>query len=321
VRDTAYRFAEYAGVVAGALGDRVRHWSTLNEPWCAAMLGYASGVHAPGRQDPAAAVAAAHHLLLAHGLGVDALRRSVHDDAEVGITLNPYPVRAVGDEPADHDAARRVDGVANRLWLEPLLHRRYPDDVLADFAAVSDLGHIRDGDLDVIGRPVDAIGVNYYRRYHVRHGAGASAATPWNTSPGSPDVDLVRPDLPETALGWSIEPDGLSEVLLDLAAQAPGVALYVHENGAAFPDLARTEDGTVADADRIAFLHAHVAACADSLAAGVPLRGYFVWSLIDNFEWAHGYTPRFGLVAVEPATLQRQPKASARWYADLIRSA
>jgi beta-glucosidase len=320
VRDTALRFAEYAGVVAEALGDRVRHWSTLNEPWCAAMLGYASGVHAPGRQEPGAAVAAAHHLMLAHGLAVDVLRGSVRADAEIGITLNPYPVRAAGDGDADRDAARRVDGVANRLWLEPLLHRRYPDDVIADFAAVSDLSHVRDGDLDQIGRPVDAIGVNYYRRYHVRYAVGASSATPWNTWPGSPDVDLVRPEMPETALGWSIEPDGLTEVLLDLTRQAPGVALYVHENGAAFPDLTRADDGTVADTDRIQFLGDHVAACAEAVAAGVPLRGYFVWSLIDNFEWAHGYTPRFGLVAVEPETLRRRPKASARWYADLIRS-
>jgi beta-glucosidase len=320
-RETALRFADYAHVVADALGDRVRHWSTINEPWCIAMLGYAAGVHAPGREDAGAAVAAAHHLLLGHGLAVDALRTAARPDAEIGITLNPYPVRCVGEGDADRDAARRVDGVANRWWLDAIVHGRYPADVLEDFAAVSDLACVRAGDLRQIARPVDAIGLNYYRRYHVSYGAGRSSARPWNTWPGSPDVELVRPPLPTTTLGWAVEPDGLTEVLLDVARKAPGVALFVHENGAAYPDTVTDESGRVVDDDRIDYLRAHIDACAAALAAEAPLRGYFVWSFIDNFEWAHGYTPRFGLVAAEPGTLRRRPKASAEWYGDVVRRA
>ena len=209
-RDTALRFAEYAGVVADALGDRVRRWGTINEPWCAAMLGYAAGIHAPGRTEPGAAAAAAHHLLLAHGLAVDVLRSRLPAGAEVSVTLNPYPVVAEGDTEADHDAARRIDGIANRLWYDPVLMGRYPDDVLADLSSVSDLAHIRDGDLAEIARPIDVLGLNYYRRYHVRHEPGASAVSPW---PGSPDVDVTPPDEPSTANGWRIEPRGLYEVL------------------------------------------------------------------------------------------------------------
>jgi beta-glucosidase len=318
-RDTAQRFADYAAIVAGAIGDRVRHWSTLNEPWCSAMLGYCSGVHAPGVVDPAAAVRAAHHLLLAHGLGVDALRATVRPDAEIGITLNPYPVVAAGDTDADRDAARRVDGVANRLWYDPILRGTYPSDVLDDFAAVSDLSHIRADDLAQIARPVDAIGVNYYRRHHVRFGAGQSAAPPWSTWPGSPDIQVVWPDVPTTAMRWSIEPDGLVETLVRLHDEYDVPPLYVHENGAAFDDLP-DQTGVVNDSDRVQFLAAHVRACVRALELGVDLRGYFVWSLLDNFEWAHGYRYRFGIIRVEPGTLRRLPKQSARWFARLARS-
>ena len=174
------------------------------------MLGYAAGIHAPGRTEPGAAAAAAHHLLLAHGLAVDVLRSRLPAGAEVSVTLNPYPVVAEGDTEADHDAARRIDGIANRLWYDPVLMGRYPDDVLADLSSVSDLAHIRDGDLAEIARPIDVLGLNYYRRYHVRHEPGASVVSPW---PGSPDVDVTPPDEPSTANGWRIEPRGLYEVL------------------------------------------------------------------------------------------------------------
>ncbi len=315
-RETAYRFAAYAERVGARLGDRVWHWSTVNEPWCVAMLGYAAGVHAPGRVDPAAAVRAAHHLLLGHGLAVDALRATARPDAEVAITLNPYPVAPAGDSDADADAVRRVDGVANRLWYEPVLLGRYPQDVLDDVAAVTDLAHIRDGDLRVIARPIDAVGVNYYRRYHVRHRAGASSEPPWNTWPGSPDVELVRPDAPVTANGWAVEPDGLAEVLLDVGRRFRPLPLYVHENGAAYDDEV-VGDGTVDDRDRIAFLAAHVRVLQDARAAGADVRGYFVWTLLDNFEWAEGYRYRFGLVRVDES-LARHPKASAHWFTQLV---
>lgn len=318
-RETAQRFADYAGIVGAALGDRVRHWSTLNEPWCASMLGYCAGVHAPGVVDAGAAVAAAHHLLLGHGLAVDALREAVDAQARVGITLNPAPVVCAGPDERDADAARRVDGVANRLWYDALLRGSYPPDVLDDFTAVSDLAHIHDGDLAQIWRPIDELGVNYYRRHHVRHGAGRSSAPPWSTWPGSPDVDLVRPDLPMTAMRWAIEPDGLVETLVKVTQDYPAPPLYVHENGAAFDD-SPDADGYVADDDRVAYLDDHVQACLRAIEAGVDLRGYFVWSLIDNFEWAQGYRRRFGLVRIESGTLRRVPKASARWYAEVVRA-
>jgi beta-glucosidase len=320
-RETALRFGDYAAVVGAALGDRVRRWSTINEPWCAAMLGYAAGVHAPGRADPGAAVAAAHHLLLAHGLAVDALRASAgRSGLEVAITLNPYPVVAAGQTEADLDAARRVDGVANRLWYDPVLRGRYPEDVLADFAAVSDLAHVRDGDLEVIARPVDAVGVNYYRRHHVRFGAGASAVPPRSLWPGSPDVEVVDPGLPTTAMGWAVEPEGLRETLVRVAGDYGRLPVYVHENGAAFDDEP-DPGGAVHDADRVAFLAAHVREAEAAVAAGVDLRGYFVWSLLDNFEWAEGYRRRFGLVHVDYATQRRTPKDSFRWYAGVVRRA
>ena len=312
-RDTAYRFADYAALVADALGDRVRRWGTVNEPWCSAMLGYAAGAHAPGRTEPGAAVAAAHHLLLGHGLAVDVLRDTAAGDAEVGITLNPYPVVTEGDTEADRDAARRVDGIANRIWYDPVLLGRYPDDVLADVATVSDLAHIRDGDLAQIARPIDVLGLNYYRRYHVRHEAGASAVSPW---PGSPDVDVTPPDEPSTANGWRIEPAGLAEVLERVTRDYDPPPLVVHECGAAFRDKPGP-DGRVDDQDRIAFLDGHLRAALDAIDAGVDLAGFFVWSYLDNFEWAEGYAHRFGIVHVDFDTQARTPKASAGWFSQV----
>lgn len=314
VREVAERFADYAALVAAALGDRVRHWTTVNEPWCSSMLGYAGGVHAPGRHEPGAAVAAAHHLLLGHGLATDAVRGAA-PGVEVSITLNPYPVVAAGERDDDRDAARRVDGVANRLWYDAVLSGRYPDDVLDDLAAVSDLGHVRDGDLAQIARPLDAIGVNYYRRYHARHRPGASASPPESQWPGSPDVELVTPHGPVTDGGWAIEPDGLTEVLVDLARRHPP-PIYVHEAGAAFDDDLGP-DGTVDDQRRVGWLDAHVRAALAALEQGVDVRGFFVWSLLDNFEWAEGYANRFGIVHVDFATQVRTPKASAAWFREV----
>jgi beta-glucosidase len=311
-RDTAARFADYAAIVADAIGDRVRRWTTINEPWCAAMLGYAAGIHAPGRAEPGASVAAAHHLLLGHGLAVDALRARLAPTAEVGITLNPYPVVTAGPGGRDRDAVRRIDGLANRLWYDAVLLGRYPDDVLDDLVSVSDLSHIHDGDLGQISRPIDALGVNYYRRYHVRHEPGASA--PPSEWPGSEDVRVLDAPDPATANGWRVEPAGLTEALVRLATDYDPPPLYVHESGGAFADVPGA-DGRVVDADRIAYLDGHLRACRDAIAAGVDLRGYFVWSFLDNFEWAEGYAHRFGLVHVDYATQRRTPKASAAWYA------
>jgi beta-glucosidase len=319
-RATAGRFADYAAIVADALGDRVRLWATINEPWCVSMLGYAGGIHAPGRTDPGAAVAAAHHLLLGHGLAVDALRAGLRPGsgaAEIAITLNPYPVVPATDDERDLDAARRIDGLANRLWYDPVLRGRYPEDVLDDLAAVSDLSHLRDGDLAQIARPIDALGINYYRRYHVRHEPGASASpSPW---PGSPDVAFAEPERTPTTNGWAVEPRGMYETLMRVDADYDPPPLYIHENGGAFPDPVGP-DGVVHDADRLAFLADHVRACHDALAAGVDLRGYFVWSLFDNFEWAEGFRQRFGIVHVDYDTQERVPKDSAIWYSRVART-
>jgi beta-glucosidase len=308
-RSTAEAFADYARTVAAALGDRVRRWCTVNEPWCASMLGYCGGQHAPGRREPAAALAAAHHLLYGHGLAVDALRTNATvADLEVAITLNPYPVVAAGDRPEDHDAARRIDGLANRWWYDAVLRGRYPGDVVDDVAGLTDMGFVADGDMATISTPIDALGLNYYRRYHVRHRPGASAVSEW---PGSPDIDGVVPTVPLTDGGWAIEPAGLTEVLVRLDREYDPPPLYVHENGAAFHE-------PFDDDARVAFLDAHVRAAADAIAAGVDLRGYFVWSFLDNFEWAEGYDHRFGIVHVDFATQARTPKSSARWFARVV---
>ncbi|WP_370950295.1 GH1 family beta-glucosidase [Amycolatopsis sp. cg5] len=313
VRDTAFRFAEYAETVLERLGDRVASWSTLNEPWCAAMLGYAGGIHAPGRTDHAAAVAAAHHLLLGHGLAMEVIREYTVD-TPAGVTLNLYPVTA-HDPLADADAARRVDGLQNRLFLDPVLRGRYPKDLVAELA-LDDI--VRDGDELIIGAPIDWLGVNYYRDYRVSATpiAGSEPAGPeWV---GAQDVHFVAdPAAARTHSGWEVQPAGLTEALLRVRHDYGPVPLYITENGAAYPDVVG-EGGDIADTDRVAFLDAHLRAAHDAIAAGVDLRGYFYWSLLDNFEWAEGYAKRFGLIHVDYATQRRTPKRSARWYAEVI---
>jgi beta-glucosidase len=315
-RDTAMRFVEYAAAVHARLHDRVRFWTTLNEPWCSAFLGYAAGVHAPGVRDDAAALRAAHHLLLGHGLAVQAMRANNGADDAFGVTLNLYPVSPASTGRADVDAARRIDGLANRLFLDPLLRGRYPEDVMADIDGVVAREHIRDGDEARIAEPLDFLGVNYYSRHIVRHRPeAANGSTPW---PGSRDVEFVGGGLPQTAMGWEIEPQGLCEVLTRVSREYAPPPLYVTENGAAFPDVPGQE-GVVADPERVAFLAAHLRAARRAIAEGVDLRGYFVWSLMDNFEWAMGYSKRFGLVHVDYDTLRRTPKQSARWFAEVTR--
>jgi beta-glucosidase len=307
VRETAERFAEYADLVAAALGDRVRFWTTMNEPWCSAFLGYSGGEHAPGRHEPAASVAAAHHLLLGHGLAVEVLRG--HDVADVGITLNLYPISPVAEHPAVLDAVRRVDGLHNRLFLDPLFRGAYPDDVRADLAGVTDFGFERPGDLATIAAPLDLLGVNYYTRLTVSTSA----------LPGSAVVATRPPEGTPTAMGWAVDADGLVETLTRVTREYGEIPLYVTENGAAYDDEP-TADGVIDDRERTEYLAGHIGGCATALRAGVPLRGYFVWSLLDNFEWAHGYGKRFGIVHVDYASQERRIKASGRWYADFIRA-
>lgn len=316
VRDTAARFAEYAALVHGALGDRVDRWITINEPWCAGFLGYGSGAHAPGHRDGAAAVRAAHHLLLGHGLAVQALRGGGAGGrrVEVGLAPNLYAVSPASDSPADREAARRIDGLANRIILEPALRGSYPPDVVADLAGVTDLGHVQDGDLAVIASPGTFLAINYYSRYVVADGSAPQRPSPW---PGSEHVRFVDRGLPVTAMGWEIDAPGLTETLVRVHREYTTLPLYVTENGAAFEDVV-DPNGEIHDSERIAYLDAHLRACHDAITAGVPLGGYFVWSLLDNFEWAEGFSKRFGIIHVDYSTQQRTPKASAAWYRRVV---
>ncbi len=298
-RDTALRFAEYAAVVHEALGDRISHWTTLNEPWCSAFLGYATGRHAPGRTDPAAAVRAVHHLLLGHGLAAAAL-----SEARIGITLNLSHVSPYAA--TDQDAVRRIDGLQNRLFLDPVLLGEYPRDVIADLSALTDFSFVRPGDLKAIAAPLDFLGVNYYSPSLVSEGGEGPTAYP-----GSEHIAMRDGGRPRTGIGWEIDPDGLLQLLTRLDRDYPVPPLYITENGAAFPE-------ELHDSGRISYLDGHLRACAEAIARGVPLDGYFVWSLLDNFEWSYGYAQRFGIVHVDYATQKRTLKDSARWYAGVV---
>ncbi|SDN19452.1 GH1 family beta-glucosidase [Allokutzneria albata] len=310
-RDTAFRFADYAASVLDRLGDRVHHWITLNEPWCSAFLGYAVGRHAPGRTSPRAALAAVHHLMLAHGLAVDVIRGSAAQ-AQAGITLNLFPVVAV--QPQDAEVARRVDGLQNRIFLDPVLHGRYPEDVLADLAPHGFTDYVLDGDVATISRTVDFLGVNYYRDLQViDSGVPVTGPTEWI---GAETARFPARGRPLTDMGWEVVPEGLTDLLLSLHRQRPDLPVYITENGAAYAD--EVVDGQVHDSDRVEFLAAHLRAVHAAISEGADVRGYFCWSLLDNFEWAEGYAKRFGIVHVDYATQRRTPKDSAHWYARVI---
>lgn len=312
-RDIAGRFQDYTELVAGALGDGVALWITLNEPAVVAYLGHSSGGHAPGIRDEALAYRVVHHQLLAHARAVEVLRDT---PAPVSITLNLAPAEPAdpGAE-ADVAAARLFDGLHNRAFLDPLFRGAYPADVLEHIEGVTGgIDFVADGDLAAINAPIDALGVNYYFPHilsaDLAHPDLAPALSPLPL-PSIKAVALAPPGTPTTGMGWPIRADGLERLLLGLRDYE--VPLYVTENGAAYDDRPG-DDGRVVDDDRIAFLDAHLRAAGRALAAGVDLRGYFAWSLLDNFEWSHGYSQRFGLHRVDYATMARIPKASADWY-------
>ncbi|WP_169984624.1 GH1 family beta-glucosidase [Microbispora sp. H10836] len=296
-RDTAYRFADYAAAVHKRLGDRVATWTTLNEPWVSAFVGYASGRHAPGVTDPAAAFAAAHHLMLAHGLGVQALRAGGAES--VSLTLNLTPILG------DAEPARLIDGLANRLFLDPVLRGEYPADVLAHLERFTEVDL---DDLPTIAQPIDVLGVNYYTVNRVVADPSSEGHPEY---PGSEGIAWEDPHGPVTEMDWEINPAGLEDLLVRLSRDYPGTPLMITENGAALPD-------GVADPGRISYLDAHFRAARSAMDRGADLRGYFVWSLLDNFEWARGYDKRFGLVRVDYETLERTPRDSARWYREVI---
>ena len=314
-RETSERFAEYAGIVYEALADSVGFWITLNEPWVSAWMGYGVGLHAPGVEGTANALAATHHLLLGHGLALERMRSLGHENNQIGITLNLAPVRpATGDE-ADADAARRVDGNANRLYLDPVFRGSYPDDMVEHYSDASDFDFVRAGDLETVSRPVDFLGVNYYMRHTV---VDSSRKQDLDASMRFLNLDatIVPPEgVEKTAMGWPIEPDGLTELLVRLNEEyldrrGAKLPVYITENGAAFHDYANPE-GSVDDEERVAFLDAHFRAAHEAMQRGVNLKGYMVWSLLDNFEWGEGYSKRFGIVWVDYPTQQRIPKSSA----------
>lgn len=328
-RDTVSRFAEYAAIVAEALGEAVGMWTTLNEPWCSAWLGYCSGHHAPGVRDVGRAAAATHHLLLAHGEAVQAIRSAV-PGAEVGISLNLTPIRHATDHPDDVAAARRVDGNSNRLFLHPLLNGCYPDDMLEHYRGqVPGFSVVRDGDLEVISRPLDFLGINYYSPRTVAGESRAAAAMAAGYCVSLAETDALsrdlrvlavqRPDIRQTEMGWEVEPAGLTDLLTRVHREYPDIPIMLTENGAAFSDYV-AHDGTVRDPERIEYLDGHLRALLQAREAGADVRGYFVWSLLDNFEWAHGYSKRFGLAWVDYPTRTRIRKDSFRWYAEAVRA-
>ncbi|MGY4894883.1 GH1 family beta-glucosidase [Micromonospora aurantiaca (nom. illeg.)] len=302
-RDTAARFAEYADLTAARLGDRVKLWITLNEPFIHMSLGHGMGEHAPGRTLLFDAFPVAHHQLLGHGLAVAALR--ARSTSPVAIANNYSPVRLAGDTDADRAAAAAYDALHNRLFTDPLLGRGYPDALGPDPAVV------RDGDLDVIAAPIDVLGVNYYNPTGIR-APEADSPLPFEIVP--------LEGYPRTAFDWPVAPDGLRELLL-LLHERYGDALppiQVTESGCAYDD-APDADGRVHDPERIAYLDGHIRAVREAMAGGVPVTGYFVWSLLDNWEWAEGFTKRFGLVHVDFDTQRRTPKSSYTWFRDLVR--
>jgi beta-glucosidase len=317
VRETSERFAEYAGIVYEALADSISFWITLNEPWVSSWLGHGYGVHAPGHADPAKALSAAHHLLLGHGLALERMRSAGYAENRLGITLNLHPAVPAREHEGDAEAARRVDGQANRLYLDPVFRGEYPEDLLSYYRGRGvDLPPGRDGDLKVISGSVDFLGVNYYFCHHVREASG-EAARPPQIFADLQARGIVPHDAEKTAMGWPVEPEGLTQILLRIKDEYSHVPIYITENGRAVYDYVDPE-GEVEDEERISYLDAHFRAAHDAMEQGVDLRGYMVWSLLDNFEWAEGYSKRFGLAFVEYGTQRRIPKTSAYWYRDVI---
>jgi beta-glucosidase len=317
-RGTAERFAEYAALTAEALGDRVARWITLNEPQVVSTNGYRNGDHAPGLRDADAADAATHHLLLGHGLATRALRDL--GAGEVGITLDMHPVRVLGGGSEELEWGRLItDAAANGIYLEPVLYGRYP--VHAPEALLPPPSLVADGDLEMINQPLDFLGVNYYSPVFLRTGDPADLRRNEQHArcrvPGV--VEYLPEDLERTPMGWLVDASGLHQILVDVSKQAPSLPLYITENGCAAEDYVNP-DGEVNDIERVRYLHTHLEAAARAIKDGANLAGYFVWSLMDNFEWGWGYQKRFGIVFVDFGTQRRIPKASAGFYSNVVRA-
>ncbi len=305
VRETAERFGEYAAVVARALGDRVSDWITLNEPLCSAWIGYLENRMAPGHADLTEAVQASYHLLLGHGLAAAAIRAEAAVPPQVGIVINPSPCEPATDTPEDIAAAVRADGHTNRWWLDPVHGRGFPADMRELYQV--ELPE-QPGDAELIGAPMDFLGLNYYFRM-------IAANDPEGPIPYARQIEV--PGMARTHMGWEVNPDGLEKLLVRVADDYRPAKIYITENGSAYVDTV-TPEGAVDDLDRAAYLQSHLAAVDRAAGRGVPMAGYFAWSLLDNFEWAYGYDKRFGLIHVDYETQVRTIKTSGRRYANLI---
>ncbi|MCS7254759.1 MAG: GH1 family beta-glucosidase [Armatimonadota bacterium] len=307
-RDVAFYFGEYASVVAKRLGDRVKHWITHNEPWVVAWIGYGFGNHAPGIQNHKVALQVAHHLLLSHGLAVEVLRDLCGYNAEVGITLNLSPVHSASDREEDIAAAKRHDGFLNRWFLEPLFVGGYPSDMVEFYGEL--MPKTQPADMAIIGKRVDFLGVNYYSRSVIAHNEDSKPVKAMGVKVEGAEY---------TEMGWEVYPDGLYEMLVRLDGEYRVPKIYITENGAAYADEV-LPDERVHDERRVNYLRQHILAAHRAITEGVNLAGYFVWSLMDNFEWAYGYTKRFGIIFVDFETQRRIIKESGHWYSQVIRN-
>lgn len=302
-------FSEYAELITQRLGDRVKHWITLNEPFCTAILGYLHGIHAPGHQDPQKAFASVHHLLLTHGAAMQIIRKNV-PDAKAGITLNLSPHIPATDHPDDHRVARRGDGFANRLYLDPVFKGEYPPDMVEEIMAA---GGLRGVNLDAIQsarQPMDFLGINYYMRWVVAH------------VPGKPDESrhAFPAESQFTHMDWEVNGAAMADLLVRVQEEYNPKAIYITENGAAYPEPDSVNEPILEDAQRVAFLKEYFAAAEDAIRRGAQLKGYFVWSFLDNFEWGYGYSKRFGIVHVDYQSQKRTRKRSSYYLSDVIRS-
>jgi beta-glucosidase len=306
-RDTADAFVEYTNAVTNALGDRLKNWTTLNEPWCSAYLGYGLGIHAPGKTDFAASLQATHHLLLAHGQAMPIIRQNV-PEASAGIVLNPAPVYPATDSSEDAIAAHRADGFQNRWYFDPVFGQGYPEDLLELYGAYAP--KITEGDLEIMAAPLDFIGVNYYSRTVVKAATIQDQARP-DALLGYSHVQL--PDVPRTFFDWEVYPQGLTDFLVRLQNQYNPKSILITENGASYFDTVNAT-GEINDTERTDYFKQHLQASLEAIAQGAKLNGYFAWSFLDNFEWAEGYEKRFGMTHVDFTTQKRTVKQSGNWF-------
>ena len=311
-RDTADAFAEYTDAFTQTLGDRLKNWTTLNEPWCSAYLGYGIGIHAPGKTDFAASLQATHHLLLAHGQAMPIIRQNV-PDAKAGIVLNPAPVYPASDSSEDQRAAHLADGFQNRWYFDPVFGQGYPKDVLELYGAYAP--KIAEGDLEIMAAPLDFIGVNYYSRTVVKAAKIQNQASP-DALLGYQHVFLQ--DVERTFFNWEVYPQGLTDFLVRLQKEYNPKSILITENGASYLDTLEA-DGTVADKERTLYFQQHLHASLEAIQQGAKLGGYFAWSFLDNFEWAEGYEKRFGMTYVDFVTQKRTVKESGMWFSDFLK--